>query len=423
MQEQWKLLLQLHGDSEVAAGSTAASGSEVTAGGGTQDAGVTTTAAEPASRQTVGTAPSAESVDSSSAVNDSTSENTTEPADQSVIVKSGGFEIYKDPVSGKRSLRIASKSEPAPASEEKATPETAVDTDAAKITDEISKEPPAPANKYNLNEFSQAIATNTVDEARVPDEYKAQYADYKIQLARQAFAEQQKAKAVQQEALKKQLSPEEQAAAMRDFYNALEAEAKKQARETLGIDSEDTASKLEFEDEDKYKLYQDVVTSNKMRLELQLQQSAAAEKAAKAAQQKVYDGINQFIASAKASEPNFNTIDNLMTQRYLELPLKEARPIEEAINAAREGKATEQHAELLRKYYEDTRRAFYSKREGIEVKPKPANKPPIVEKPGTGQPTANEYRPNYSALRNAKGPKAKAAWLNEYFNKLANKNG
>lgn len=421
MSAKWHIVLDLHdegGGAAVAAPSSPSPAPTASNAPAPQASAPQTQAAT----ENVQTQPS-----ESQGANAQSSDAGTKQNDNGVVAKAGGMEVVKDPVTGKRTLRIAQEQ----ANTQENTQDNAndlqgYDVNVAGMTEGFANqtpaEPPVPTGKYDLTEFSQAIASGTVDEARVPDEFKAQYADYRIQQARQAFAEQQRLQAEQKAAVQKQLSPEEQATAMKDFYKALEAEAKKQAMEALNIADEDAVADLEFEDEDKYNLYQSVVQSNKMRLEWQLQQSAAADREAKANQQRIYDGMNQFIAQAKATEPNFNAIDRIMEQRIQDLPMKEARPIENAINAAKNGNVTEEQAELLRKYYEDTRRAYYAGRAGVSTVPQ-VNRPPVLERPGNGQATANEYRPDYSALRNAKNPKAKAAWLNDYFNKLGNRNG
>ena len=351
----------------------------------------------------------------------------TEPSNveqQPKVIASGGqeggnkFELVQDPVTGKRSLRYAQPQQPPQeqdtlAQDEVVPDETPTSDQAEKASIELNTAPV----KYSLEEFSAAIASGFVNEERVPEEYKAQYADFRIKQAMQAYNNNVRKAEEQRQQVEKQLSPEEQQAALKDFYTKLKDNAKERAMKDLGITAE-RLEEMDLEgDEAGLEAYKTAYDWHRQQLINEVQQRVGAESAAKQAQQEIYRGIMQFVEAAKSQEPNFNAIDQIMQTRYKTLPYEQGRAAEEAINALRAGNITEAQTETLRKYYEDVRREYYAEKNKISTTPTPVKKvPPVVENafgtPQASKPTA----PNYSDLRNATSLRERKAWLSNFFN-------
>lgn len=332
--------------------------------------------------------------------------------------------LVQDPVSGKRSVQFMplpqekpaedNKPESVPQTEKQEANVTPVSEEAAKAAEAANAEP----EKYTLDEFSQAIASGNIDERRVPPEYSQQYADFKIKQAVKAYNDQQKAAAAKQEEVKKQLTPEEQAEVMRDFYKKLDANAKERALADLGL-TEEQLDDDEYSDENeaKKKSFNAAYEWHRQQLINDIQRRASQEQAMRQAQQEIYDGIVAFVNDAKTKEPNFNAIDLMMNTRYKELPYGEARPVEEALTALKAGTITADQTETLRKYYESCRKEFYAKKNNLRTVPQQVPKaPPVVERGGDGtQLPPKAPTIDYDALRNAKSVKEKRMWLQNFF--------
>ena len=332
-----------------------------------------------------------------------------------------GYVLVEDET-GKRTLRLAKDVEPTPAAgndepEEKAE-EMKPDEKQERITEQvetIEDQLTKPSEPYTLDELSAALANGNVDESRVPNEYKAQYANYKIHQAIEARNQQVKAQQEQREKIDKQLSPEEERENMQRFLAGLDEEAEKRAAKLLGFTEEDT-NNLEFMDDDDPKLINYKLTKEWYRNELMnnLQQRAAAETSTRQKQAAIYGDIRKFINDAKTKEPNFNAIDELMSQRYKSLSYEEGQKAKVILDALKYGTITEDQTVELRKYYEDTRKEYYAKKTGLSTKPKEVPKPPIVEQPGSGESYKKQYVPDYKALRNANA-RGRLAWLAEFI--------
>lgn len=347
-------------------------------------------------------------------------------SNSSDVIASGGsrdgglaLELVRDPVTGKRTIRRA-----APVSQEQVQPQP----EQAPVEEQISNATPtsdqaeqaaekanALPDKYTLDEFSAAIAAGDVDGSRVPDEYAKQYADYKIQRAMQEFNDNQRQAEQQRQQVEKQLSPEERQQAIKDFYSRVNDEAKDRAMKDMGLSSEQLEN-LELEDDEASLMaYKAAFEWHRQQLISEVQQKANQEQAAKQAQQAIYQGIMSFVNEAKAKEPNFNAIDQIMQTRYKTLPYEQGRAAEEAINALKNGTITESQTETLRQYYENVRKEYYAEKNKLSTTPKAAPKPPVVENSGNGYQMPKDTTPDYSALRNAGSVRERKAWLSNFL--------
>ena len=344
-------------------------------------------------------------------------------SESNVIASGGGrdglsLELVQDPVTGKRTIRRAM-----PQTQEQAP----VQAEPAQIQEQISDATPTSdqaeqaaqnanrtPNKYTLDEFSAAIASGNVDGDRVPEEYTQQYANFKIQQAMQAYNEQRQAVEQQKAQVEKQLSPEEQKQAVKDFYSRLDAEAKERALKDMDITAEQL-DELEFEDEAGHMAYKAAYDWHRQQLIAEVQQKVAQESAHKQAQQAIYQGIMNFVNEARVKEPNFNAIDQIMQTRYKTMPYEQGRAAEEAINALRAGNITEAQTETLRKYYEDVRKEYYAEKNKLSTTPKAAPKPPVVESAGTGNQLPKDNSLDYAALRNARNVRDRKAWISNFL--------
>ena len=285
--------------------------------------------------------------------------------------------------------------------------------------DQINQQMQMPVEPYNLSEFSRALAQGIVDPNRVPPEFQGQYADYVIKNAmaenqrRQQYQAQQEA--MQRAQINQELSPEVRVERNKAFRDQLRAEAEARALRNLGKTKEDLAD-AEFADdgEELIKDFNTEVQLAQQQIMNELSQRYNYERMQHAQQKAVYDDIVGFISQAKAVEPNFDAIDKLFTTRYQTLPYNEARIVADAIGALQNGTITPQQAEVVRRYYEFTRRDYYARRSGLQTQPQAARRPPYSVRPGSGAEVDNSYKPNYGALRSANN-KEKQAWISEYL--------
>lgn len=272
---------------------------------------------------------------------------------------------------------------------------------------------------YTLDEFSNAIATGHVDEKRVPQEYQRQYADWKINQAVQAHNAQQKAIAQQEAArraeIEAQMNPETRQEQMREFLTGLDKEADARARQDAGLSEEDIEN-LDLMDDDDPKLinYKLAKEWHRQDLMAKMQNRYADEQAQRQRQEAVYAGINQFTEEQRAKEPNFDAIDRMLLTRVNDLTYKQAQVIVPVLQALQNGTINEAQTEILRNYYEDTRKMFYMQKNGLDTTPKAVNRPPTVERAGDGRDIKSVYVPDYSALAKS-DVRGRRAWLAEFI--------
>lgn len=272
---------------------------------------------------------------------------------------------------------------------------------------------------YTLDEFSNAIATGHVDEKRVPQEYQRQYADWKINQAVQAHNAQQKAIAQQEAArraeIEAQMNPETRREQMREFLTGLDKEADVRARQDAGLSEEDIEN-LDLMDDDDPKLinYKLAKEWHRQDLMAKMQNRYADEQAQRQRQEAVYAGINQFTEEQRAKEPNFDAIDRMLLTRVNDLTYKQAQVVVPVLQALQNGTINEAQTEILRNYYEDTRKLFYMQKNGLDTTPKAVSRPPTVERAGDGRDIKSVYVPDYSALAKS-DVRGRRAWLAEFI--------
>lgn len=311
-----------------------------------------------------------------------------------------------------------------PKSEGAAQESNVVGTDAnqPKLTDvpqQIGQQFNQQLPAYTLDEFSNAIATGYVDEKRVPQEYQRQYADWKINQAVQAHNAQQKAIAQQEAArraeIEAQMNPETRQEQMREFLTGLDKEADVRARQDAGLSEEDIEN-LDLMDDDDPKLinYKLAKEWHRQDLMAKMQNRYADEQAQRQRQEAVYAGINQFTEEQRAKEPNFDAIDRMLLTRVNDLTYKQAQVVVPVLQALQNGTINEAQTEILRNYYEDTRKLFYMQKNGLGTTPRAVNRPPTVERAGDGRDVNSVYVPDYSALAKS-DVRGRRAWLAEFI--------
>lgn len=272
---------------------------------------------------------------------------------------------------------------------------------------------------YTLDEFSNAIATGYVDEKRVPQEYQRQYADWKIGQAVQAHNAQQRAIAQQEAArraeIEAQMNPETRQEQMREFLTGLDKEADARAQQDAGLSEEDVEN-LDLMDDDDPKLinYKLAKEWHRQDLMAKMQSRYADEQAQRQRQEAVYAGINQFTEEQRAKEPNFDAIDRMLLTRVNDLTYKQAQVVVPVLQALQNGTINEAQTEILRNYYEDTRKLFYMQKNGLGTTPRAVNRPPTVERAGDGRDVNSVYVPDYSALAKS-DVRGRRAWLAEFI--------
>lgn len=311
-----------------------------------------------------------------------------------------------------------------PKSEGAAQESNVVGTDAnqPKLTDapqQIGQQFNQQLPAYTLDEFSNAIATGYVDEKRVPQEYQRQYADWKIGQAVQAHNAQQRAIAQQEAArraeIEAQMNPETRQAQMREFLTGLDKEADARAQQDAGLSEEDVEN-LDLMDDDDPKLinYKLAKEWHRQDLMAKMQSRYADEQAQRQRQEAVYAGINQFTEEQRAKEPNFDAIDRMLLTRVNDLTYKQAQVVVPVLQALQNGTINEAQTEILRNYYEDTRKLFYMQKNGLGTTPRAVNRPPTVERAGDGRDIKSVYVPDYSALAKS-DVRGRRAWLAEFI--------
>ena len=324
------------------------------------------------------------------------------------------YVLYTDET-GNKELKIVRDEEPQQ-DEPKSEPTPADDN--ANLTQNIDAAVEAvntPAEPYNLNEFLNALTSDAVDESRIPAEYMAQYSNYKIQQAIEAKNKQAELAKQQQEQINQKLTPEQEQDNMKTFLQNLDDEAGKRAAHDVGMTEEDMEN-IDFMDDGDEKLvnYKLAKEWHRNRLMVELQERANVENTARQKQAAIYQEIQNFTTQAKQSEPNFDAIDRMMSERYKTLPYEEGKRVEAVLQALGNGTITEAQAVELKNYYDATRKEFYAKINGLSTTPRRAPKPPAVERAGNGKEIQHEYTPDYAALRKG-DPKQQVAWLAEYL--------
>lgn len=262
---------------------------------------------------------------------------------------------------------------------------------------------------YSSEELLLAIQLNQVDERRIPEAYRAQYAAFKA-------GSDDKAQPPQGDGSKNQ----DIAAA--EFYSKVNGLARQMAMQELGITDDDIAAAEYTDDQslkDKVDNFNAAVEFNRNKIfaDVQMKRSKSIEEAerAKAEHDSVYNEIKNYTLQVQQSEPNFHAIDVLMETRYMSLPYEQAKAIEPVLTALKNHSIKREQLPILQKYYEDTRLEYYAKLNGAGRMPTPVAKPPVVETPGTGA-DMPDGKPDFSKLRNM-SHREKQAYLSRYLGK------
>lgn len=275
--------------------------------------------------------------------------------------------------------------------------------------EKTTKEP-----EYTENELLNALHEGRVDESRIPELYKPQYKAYKQKRFEEALNAQVPTEDTAEVA--KQTAVE----ANRKFYDRVNQMAKKQAMEQIGITEEELDAAEYTDDKDlinKAQMYEAALQNaqgmilNQTRERIMEQQRAAQNKQSE--REAIFNDVKSFVANAQQTEPNFGAIDKMLATRYKQMPYEQAQEIAQVINGAQHGQITRKGAEILQKYYEDTRKAFYAQASNVGTVPTHVSRPPAVETPGAGNNSARE-RPDARQLRNM-NYQQKQAWFQKYF--------
>ncbi len=291
-------------------------------------------------------------------------------------------------------------------------PEGAIQTDTGLTEGFLEKTTKEP--EYTENELLNALQQGRVDESRIPELYKPQYKAYKQKRFEEALNAQVPTEDTAEVA--KQTAVE----ANRKFYDRVNQMAKKQAMEQIGITEEELDAAEYTDDKDlinKAQMYEAALQNaqgmilNQTRERIMEQQRAAQNKENE--REAIFNDVKSFVANAQQTEPNFQAIDKMLATRYKQMPYEQAQEIAQVINGAQNGQISRRGAEILQKYYEDTRKAFYAQASNVGTVPTHVSRPPAVETPGAGNSSARE-RPDARALRNM-NYQQKQAWFQKYF--------
>lgn len=362
---------------------------------------------------------------------DSYQDTDNSSAEESVVASAetedGGMSLVKDPVTGAVTLKFGDVSEKAneEPSEQAETEQPAENETADKASDSVNEGQNTVQNApmYDLEGFSNALANGYVDPSRVPQEFQAQYADYRIREALQQRQAQQQAalqrEMAQRQQIEQQMNPENRSKTNMDFYNALEEEANRAALADLGMTQEELEDSEYADNAEEIKRnYQNAKDWHKQRIRGELESRYRQEQAYRVQQQNTYSRIQEYVAAERAKEPNFDAIDKMLATRYQTMPLNQGKVVESALNALKNGTIDDRGMQVIDRYYQDCRKEYYASKNGLKPNGKPQQAPrktpPVVEGAGQGQQVNRTYKPNYQNLRNA-SVDGKNAWISEFL--------
>lgn len=303
--------------------------------------------------------------------------------------------IVVDPRTGKRIVQMIAQEEEQSPQEQKT---------------ESSGGDPVP-EQYTAQELIEAVQSGAVDEARIPNEFKLQYATYKQQLMQQQ-AQQQAPPA------KESPAPEQPQSDLKEVYRQLSAAALKNTLAELGMTEEDYEA-LSYNDDPQVKsIFEVAYQANLQRLLAKSHEIYAQEQAQRNEKKAIYEEVNSFVQTARQTEHNFDAIDRLMLTRYKTMPYEKAEMIAKAIDSLKNGTITREQLPILETYYKETREAYYAQKNGVSTTPvkKNATKPPVVESAGSGAEVPEVF--DFSKMR-AMNRKEREAYLGNFFKKRA----
>lgn len=292
---------------------------------------------------------------------------------------------------------------PAPAAETAPVPGTEQPAALAPLNNQ-----PQALPVYTPQELSLAIQMGMVDESRIPPSLAIQYGQFK-----EKQAQQQAIAANQQQA---QQAPQPNEAQQRIAYmEEIEKTSRELTMKQLGLTEQDLADReyADYSDnpdlEKRVKAFEGLNAYNRQQIinDVQAQQAKAAQQAA--AQKAVNDSILSFAQNEIRTEPKFTEINNALETYYQELPWAKADKYAKALNAYKAGTATEEQANVLKEYYDETKKMIYAKANNLSTTPTPVVRTPArVESPGTGLDTPRQADPTELRGLDYMG---KIAWL------------
>ena len=267
---------------------------------------------------------------------------------------------------------------------------------------------PQPMPAYTPQELSLAIQMGMVDESRIPPSLAIQYGQFKEKQA------QQMAIAANQQQAQQTPQPNEAQQRM-EFLEKIEKTSRELTMQQLGLTEQDLADRdyADYSDnpdlEKRVKAFEGLNAYNRQQIinDVQAQQAKAAQQAA--AQKAVNDSILSFAQNEIRTEPKFTEINNALETYYQSLPYAKGAKYAEALNAYKAGTATEAQANILKEYYDETKRMIYAKANNLSTTPTPVVRTPArVESPGTGLDTPRQADPTELRGLDYMG---KIAWL------------
>ena len=412
MKKYWKLILQLHAEGEAGA-AQAAPASEAAPDAPAASAPAATPPAEPTPAQQNAPEPAA------------TQKPAPAPApepkpDYKIIADTGSTLLVMDPNGQKRIIDKPQQAAPAPVPETgtEPQPQQANPAPEAEPTPVPETEPAVPASvpqpltaPYTLEELTLAIQLGHVDESRIPPAYAVQYGQFKERQAQQ--------QAIAQAQQQAQQTPQPNEAQQRmEFMENIEKMSRELTMKQLGLTEQDLADKeyADYSDnpdlEKRIKAFEGLNAYNRQQIinDVQNQQAKVAQQAA--SQKAVNDSILAFAQNEIRTEPKFTEINNALETFYQELPYAKGVKYAEALNAYKAGTATEEQANVLKEYYDETKKMIYAKANNLSTTPTPVvRRPASVESPGTGQNIQKQANPEELRDLDYMG---KIAWLGKH---------
>jgi len=382
MKKYWKLILQLH--AEEAAPAPAAPAPEATP----------TAPAAPAATPAAESKPAQQNAPEPAATQTPAPAPAPEPKpDYKIIADTGSTLLVEEPNGQKRIIdKPQLATAPVPETGTEPQPQQANPAPEAEPAPVPETEPAVPASvpqpitaPYTLEELTLAIQLGQVDESRIPPAYAVQYGQFK---ERQA---QQQAIAQAQEQAQQTPQPNEAQQRM-EFMENIEKTSRELTMKQLGLTEQDLADKeyADYSDnpdlEKRVKAFEGLNAYNRQQIinDVQAQKAKVAQQAA--SQKAVNDSIIAFAQNEIRTEPKFVEINNALETYYQELPYAKGAKYAEALNAYKAGTATEAQANVLKEYYDETKKMIYAKANNLSTTPTPVvRRPASVESPGTGQ--------------------------------------
>lgn len=267
---------------------------------------------------------------------------------------------------------------------------------------------------YTADELVKDFAMGRVNESRIPQGLAGYYAAIKTQqenaqLRQQAAMQQQMA--VQNQQAQAPAPQENNEAKMVAVYQQMEKYARDKAFRELGINGEEGLSELQYSDkpEDKQKA---AVFGTAVQQNMQMLSRAVADEQARMAAEAQATAneanlIKNGVAEYQKTEPHWNEIDQMMSTYWKTMPFEKGGPVVQTLNRVVEvfkgvpgARLLPQDKEVLNEYYQECKKAFYSKQTGVGTTPQPVSKAQVPNVEHTGQASASPAQPvDWGAMR------------------------